>query len=534
MAVYLEITRRDSTVYYMGKLDYDTTKDLYDSARDTTNVLKLIKDNSPLPTHQTWDYEWKNVYYLGATNIDRDGFKLDIYKGKPDAENLQVDRNSQDTIPYIRILGLDRFDLSGAPKPDNLVDLSQIDLFQGYLYFPQLQPFAADTSYTGNMNDVLAIKIDTIYKTNILQDKNAASQYYIYFEGATRQTEYYLGRSPILEGSEVVTLNGRVLTRGVDYNIVYEIGQVIFLNQEILDPNAEVNIDYEYAPIFLPEKKTLFGIQGGQVFSSHFRMNFNALYSTEKSSETRPRVGQESKRNFVWDTNFGLDLSPAIMTKLTNALPFVQATAASKFQVSGEIAQSLPNPNIRNKVYIEDFEAVQDYTDLGIRRGTWTLTSPPDGKSLPQRGRLIWYNPWDQVVVQDIWPYRETISRESKVNILNLQLTPDSSLVIPDSSWGGIMRPIFGGSQNQTKTKYLEIWVKGNTGILKVDLGRVSEDIDQDGNPDTEDLPRNGIRDNILDDDEDRGLDTLLSRSEPGYDASNNPDPNGDDWDYTN
>ena len=537
LAVYVEVRQKSGSIdsiRYIGKLDYDNTKDPDDSARDTTNILKLIKDYNPQPNYTTWNYEWKNVYYLGATNIDRDGFKLDIYKGKPDAENLQVDKNSQDTIPYIRILGLDRFDLSGQPKPDNLVDLSQIDLYQGYLYFPQLQPFAADTSYNGNMNDTLAIKIDTIYKTTILEDKNLASQYYIYFEGATRQTEYYLGRSPILEGSEVVTLNGRVLTRGVDYNIIYEIGQVIFLNREISDPNAEVNIDYEYAPIFLPEKKTLFGIQAGQVFSSHFRLNFNALYSAEKSSETRPRVGQESSRNFVWDTNFGLDLSPGFLTKLTDAIPFVQATAPSKFQLTAEVAQSLPNPNLRNKVYIDDFEAVQDFTDLGIRRGTWTQTSPPDGKLLFERGRLNWYNPWNQVVVQEIWPERQTLNTENKVNVLNLQFTPDSSLAIPASSWGGIMRPIFGGSQNQTKTKYLEIWVKGFEGILKVDLGRVSEDIDQDGFVNTEDKPRNGIRDGLLDDNEDTGLDTLLSTSEPGYNSSTNPDPNDDDWDYTN
>ncbi len=534
LAVYMKVITANKDTVFIGKLNYDTTIcDIRCDSSSEINVLKLIKTRTPNPKYVTWDYEWKNVYFLETTNIDREGFKLDIYKGKPEAENIQVDSSSQKGVPYIRILGLDQFNQSGQDTSDNLVDLSRIDLGQGFLYFPQLQPFAADTSYTGNMQDTLERKLDIIYSSNILTDKNLASEYYIYFEGATRETTYYLGHSPILEGSEVVNLNGRPLARGTDYHIVYEIGQITFLNKEVLDPNAEVTIDYEYAPILMPDKKTLFGIQGGQVFSSHFKMNFNALYSTEKSSDARPRVGRESNRNFVWDTNFSLDLNPSFMTKLADAIPLVQASSPSRFQLSAEVAQSLPNPNIRNTVYIDDFEAVQDYTDLGIRRGTWTLCSPPNGKSLAQRGRLIWYNPWGQVTVQEIWPKRQTLNTENKVNILTLKFKPDSSLVIPDSSWNGIIRPMSIGTYDQTKTKYLEIWVHGNQGILNIDLGQIPEDVDGDGNPDTEDKVRNGIRDYLLDDDEDTGLDGVSDSGEVGYDPSNNPDPNGDDWDYS-
>jgi len=80
LAVYMEIVRKDGTRDTIGKLNYDTTRGT-DNNLDTTNVLKLIKDASPRTDFITWDYEWKNVYYLGATNIAREGFKLDIYKG---------------------------------------------------------------------------------------------------------------------------------------------------------------------------------------------------------------------------------------------------------------------------------------------------------------------------------------------------------------------------------------------------------------------------------------------------------------------
>ncbi len=533
LAVYVEVIKKDKSTYTIGQLDYPD-QDTSATNLDTTNVLKLIKDNNPRADYKTWDYEWKNVYYLGSPNIDREGFKIDIYKGKPLAENLQVDKNSQNGIPYIRILGLDQFDLSGRDTSDNLVDLNRIWLDQGFLIFPQIRPFASDTSYTGNRQDTLQPQIDSIYTSNLADHKNSASEYYIYFEGASRETTYYLGHSPILEGSEQVQLNGRTLVRGTDYQIVYEIGQITFLNKDVLDPNAEVTIDYDYAPILMPDKKTLFGIQGGQVFSSHFKMNFNALYSTEKSSDARPRVGRESNRNFVWDTNFALDLNPSLMTKLADAIPLVQASSPSRFQLSAEVAQSMPNPNIRNKVYIDDFEAVQDYTDLGIRRGTWSLCSPPVDYSLTRRGRLIWYNPWEQVTVQDIWPNRQTLNTENKVNILTLKFKPDTTAAIPDSSWNGIMRPMSIGSYNHSLTKYLEIWVNGRRGILNIDLGQIREDLDGDQVLDTEDKFRNGIRDYLLDDDEDTGLDGIPDSLEPGYNPATNPDPNGDDWDYSN
>jgi hypothetical protein len=70
--------------------------------------------------------------------------------------------------------------------------------------------------------------------------------------------------------------------------------------------------------------------------------------------------------------------------------------------------------------------------------------------------------------------------------------------------------------------------VKGDRGVLTVDLGIISEDIDGDGILDTEDIRRNGVRDGILDEDEDTGLDGVF-----GQDGTNVPGDDGDDdWNY--
>ncbi|MGB9562080.1 MAG: hypothetical protein ACPL6C_04620, partial [bacterium] len=46
--------------------------------------------------------------------------------------------------------------------------------------------------------------------------------------------------------------------------------------------------------------------------------------------------------------------------------------------------------------------------------------------------------------------------------------------------------------------------------------------------------PRNGFRDDVLQDDEDTGLDGLWDYEESGFDQQRNVDPHGDDWNYSN
>ncbi len=71
-------------------------------------------------------------------------------------------------------------------------------------------------------------------------------------------------------------------------------------------------------------------------------------------------------------------------------------------------------------------------------------------------------------------------------------------------------------SDMRTK-QYLEIWVKGDKGTITVDLGRVSEDANGDGILNSEDLEVNGIRDGILTEAEDIGVDNRNDRQELAY-----------------
>jgi cell surface protein SprA len=512
---------------------------------DTTFLLKLIKPSDSRSDQVTWEYEWRNVYSLNSFNIEKDGLTINIYKGaKRDVYTNNTDPDQQNGVRYIQILGLDKIDQNGAPNPDGIVDLDRIDFNKGLLFFPNRHPFAVD-SLSGKIPDIYT----ATENNQFVQNLSEKTQYYIYVETKSRKTEYTLGHAPVIDGSEVVTLNGKTLVKGSDYNIDYDNGQINFLSQEATDPTAELKIDYEYAPFLMAEKKSLYGLQANYVSASGLTVNTVALYKSDKTSEDRPRVGEEQKKNLVWGTDLSFSLTPSVITKLVDALPLFGTEEPSKVDVTMKVAQSIPNPNLANKAYIDDFESSIEYTDLGIRRGTWTLSSMPQGNW--QRARMVWYNPYDRVRITDIWPHRQVQTKDDWTDVLDLELhpkqphaprdtLPDTLGVrqfYPDSSYkssNGIMRALSSGSWDQTRTKYLEVWVRGDEStILHIDLGEISEDVNADGLLQTEDKPANGQRGNgVLEPEtEDTGLDGIFDAEEKKL-YGNVTDPDGDNWDY--
>jgi cell surface protein SprA len=189
LAAYYVILRSDGRVDTVGHIKDSCTT----SEDDTCMKLKLIKSEMSSPKDFTWEYEWKNVYYLRAKNIDKEGFKLDIYKGFLHAEDPREDKNTQDGTLYLRIFGLDQLDLSGNANPDGVVDYRQIDFAWGYLIFPQRCPFSPhpNVSYTGNPADTLKERVNSIYNSNNPNNHREDSKYYIYIELDTLKSAYH-------------------------------------------------------------------------------------------------------------------------------------------------------------------------------------------------------------------------------------------------------------------------------------------------------------------------------------------------------
>jgi hypothetical protein len=158
----------------------------------------------------------------------------------------------------------------------------------------------------------------------------------------------------------------------------------------------------------------------------------------------------------------------------------------------------------------------------------WTQASPPTSSDsvlyyYSQIGKIAWYNPYDQVLIADIWPSRDVNAKTGRTtDVLAIKFEPNSAT---SYSWDGIMRTFPEDDDFPVESGYFEIWIfnsdTGNIGTVHIDLGRISEDwwlLDSNhlaqpslGYLNTEDINFNGI----YDDGEDTGVDGTPFSEQP-------------------
>ncbi len=506
-------------------------------------LLKLIKErnqNADSVYVHTWPLMMRNVYSLGGTNIQKNGFDIKLVYNKA-GEELQNQGNNT----FLNLFGLDLTDENGGVVDggDEKVDLNPyvINRARGILMFPSLRPFdPLANSRFNQLDDKYKVRM---YDLTSPSDRNEAHAFEMHVTSKSTKSTFDLGFY-ILEGSEVVTLNGSTLKRDKDYTIDYFSGQLTLISNEAKRSSSSIQIKYERANLFQLDKKTIVGGRVEYRFNEDAFMGLTALYLNKSTLDTRVRVGQEPFQNFVWDMNAAFKFRPRFITRALDALPFIETTDESNFNIEGEFAQSLPNPNTldnpstndkKGVAYIDDFESSKRSTTLGIRYKTWSEASAPafvdvlggpvkDVQLDKSRARLTWFNPYTQVLIKDIWPNRDVNAQTGQTtDVLGLEFyrEPTSD---PDSAWVGIMRST-ASYADQQKTKYIELWVLGDTGTVHIDVGRISEDwyihdqiIDGKTFPaksflNTEDVNNNGL----LDEGEDIGIDGI-PHDQPGAD----------------
>ncbi|MCB0281216.1 MAG: cell surface protein SprA [Calditrichae bacterium] len=520
---------------------------------DTTStvILKMIKPKQMVPPtdnpafKDTWKLMMRNVYSLGGSNIESEGFEMQI-------QTINEQSQNQGEKTFLTLLGLDIVDENGGPGSDEKVDQNPyiIDRAKGILIFPTLQPFdPLEGSIFPGLIDQNRVKMYNLSQTNTSALQSASKFEMIITSKSTKST-FDLGFY-VLEGSEVVTLNGRNLEREKDYIIDYFSGQLTLISNEAKRSSADLSIKYERANLFQLDKKTILGGRLEYRFLDDSFIGMTGLYLNKSTVDRRVRVGQEPFQNFVWDVNAAFKFKPRFLTDMMDALPLVETSDESRFEIEGEFAQVLPNPNTLNNTstgddngvaYIDDFEASKRTTTLGIRYRTWSPASAPvklgeagfvnnPVMAEKSRARFTWFNPYNQTPIKEIWPERDVNAQTGQTtDVLGLEFWREEG-ADPDSAWGGIMRST-ASFPDQQKTKYIELWVKGYTGRINIDVGTISEDYyvrgqnyrgqPSLGNLNTEDRNTNGL----LEDNEDTGIDGIPN-GQPGDDPF-------DDWNEPN
>ncbi|MEJ2628231.1 MAG: cell surface protein SprA, partial [bacterium] len=508
-------------------------------------IFKIIKPQNPTPDLETWNLEWKNVYSLGNTqDIKEEDFDLKIYYKTSSGDP----RSSTNSKSYLQIFGLDRKNESGALTPDGNIDLGNpniIDLERGELFFPDLTPFAPDTLSDSKLPEEEWAKFYYVDPTN-LSEIIKHSNFYIEVKSSSlsrMKSTYQLGIN-VIENSEKVTQGGRTLERGVDYTIDYMSGMLTITKEDVTDANLEVT--YELQEMFSIDKKMLLGARAEyniwEKEESRAFIGGTVLYRNLQTVDQRVYVDKETPfSNFVWDVNTLFDWKNQFLTNTFNYLPLLSVSGDSKLSFEGEVAQVIPNPNSLNNpgtgdkngvAYLDDFEGAKLENKININSNAWSHCSQPvigpdyEKQPLNRRGYTEWVNPWNKVPVNDIWPDKEISNQmgggEKNKDVLEIRFHPISTLDTEQQRqqcWGGLQKDLPSGYANQIKSRFLEVWIRllegYPAGKIHVDLGVISEDIIPNGQLDTEDKLKAGIRDGILQEDEDTGLDGIWGDDPP-------------------
>jgi hypothetical protein len=549
------------------------------SSDNSNLILKMIKAQSSHPNHPAWDLMFKNVYSMGATNIDEQSLEVAII----DNFSTPISDRTDSGSTFLNLFGLDDFNQSGAQSPDEVIDFNNpniVNLMSGEIHLPALLPFvSAETIEGGNENNILSsfLQQGKMYTTSNRTEYTGDARFTINANYTNPKSTISLGFT-LVEGSEEIFSNGEKLERGQDYQIDYFSG-IIMLTGNI-DPNSDLEITYDKHDLVTFDRKIMVGSRAQIDFNENSFLGLTALYYNQDIVNKKVEVGYEPIQNFIWDINGRYEKELDNLTAKINQLNFFNAEKISSFSIEGEIAQVLPNPNsISNSrtgdkngvAFIDDFEGSKRVTNPSILRRFWNISSAPvdleSSEEYSQRNRLkmYWYNPYSQVLTNNIWPNISTSQRAQNLTtdvlVLNYEPKEFQSSVDPDSLWAGIITPMFIGDYDQTRSRFFEIWLRGDEGDLTIDLGKISEDYNGDGSLNTEDVPDAGLAlgNGFLEDDEDTGLDGCFDAYEDGFgnclevegltyfdylssgetqlinassDVDQN-DPNGDNWNYS-
>ncbi|MCF8228268.1 MAG: cell surface protein SprA [Bacteroidales bacterium] len=363
-------------------------------------MVKLLKSTTVNTENPIWDLMMKNVYNLGAYQINRQDFILNIFysgneNGVPTAYFTEGPENIKG-VPLIRLMNFDNLDPQQNPYPDGFFDFingaatgaGTIQASNGRVYFSVLEPFGQYLRNLFGSDTALASRyaFDSLYtltKAGAEQfpDKN---KYTIEgFYKSSVSNEISLNAFNIPRGSVTVTAGGRQLTENVDYTVDYTLGRVRIINDGILNSGTPINISMENNALFSIQTKRLMGLHFDHYLNEKFTFGGTILNLTERPITQKTNYGDDPISNTIWGLNFNYETESRWLTKMVDKIPLIETKAISRIEIEGEFAHFLPGHSRAigktGTAYIDDFEGAQSTIDIK-NIATWFMASTPQGQ----------------------------------------------------------------------------------------------------------------------------------------------------------
>ncbi|WP_025764795.1 T9SS outer membrane translocon Sov/SprA [Dyadobacter tibetensis] len=389
LAVAYEYTLNGRS-YKVGELTEE-----YQNRQDSEVIaLKLLK-SSTIRNHTDlplWDLMMKNIYSLGTSQMDKQGFQLRvIYKDDlTGIDNPNLQESSIANIPLIRLMGLDRLNPVNDPQPDGNFDFIEgitVDTRTGRIIFPVLEPFGSTlASKFGAGEDQFRSKyvFNELYDGTMIDAQQVTERNKYFLKGTYQSSSGTTVQLPfnVLESSVTVTSGGVPLSAGSDYIVEAQIGQVKIVNPSVLNSGREIVIEYERPDMFQNQIRTLLGTRLDYVVNRDLSIGMTAMKYKERTAGflTRVSIGNEPVNNSMlgFDVNFRKDVP--FLTRWLDKLPLIQTKEMSSIQFKAEVAKLFPGvtKDVNNRSLIDDFESARTVYDLARQPQKWRLGSVPE------------------------------------------------------------------------------------------------------------------------------------------------------------
>ena len=486
--------------YKVGEFSNDV------NTTDQSLYVKMLKGTTSSPDFPMWDLAMKNVYALGAYQIQKNNFKLNI-KYLSDTTGNELIFIPVDTIkntPLLQVMNLDRLDANQETNVDGKFDYLEgytVQSSTGKIIFPVVEPFGEYLRSKFIDQELAKNYIYTeLYDSTLIVAQQFSDKNKFVLVGEYQSSQgnvIRLNATNVARGSVIVTAGGQTLTENSDYTVDYTMGTVTITNQNIIDAGTNISVTLENQSTFSMQRKTLLGLDLDYAFNKNFHIGGTVMHYGEKAIGDKLAIGNELVNNTIWGVNMSYNSQFMWLTNLLNKIPTVNAVAPSSMTFLGEFAQLLPHQaktgSITGSSYIDDFESTQSGVDMRSPY-SWSLSSTPSlfpessqkdvdyGKN---RALLSWYyidrlftqrnssyapgyikSDYDalsypyarEVAYSEVFPGRELNYGESSIiQTFNLSYYPrergpynldgtnvdqDGYLQNPETRWGGIMRKI--------------------------------------------------------------------------------------------
>ena len=399
-------------------------------------VVKMLKSTIINVNEPVWDLMMKNIYSLGAYQLEREDFRMNILYTDPQplnyirpVEGTTLPDDVTET-PLLKVFRVDQLNVNGDPinGGDGFFDyLPQItiDPQNGNIIFTTVEPFgnhlfqkldetpnSGSEDYnipaTWNENQEKYV-FRAMYRTTKTQaEQEEADKNKFQLKGRYKSAE--IEGIPIgfnlPPGSVTVTAGGRILQEGVDYVVNYELGRVQILDEALLASDIPIQVNTENNALFGQQTKRFTGLNVEHQFNENFLIGGTFINLKERPLTQKANYGYEPINNTILGLNFNYSTEVPFLTRLVNKLPNIDTDVKSNVSVRGEFAYLVPGTPASDDfdgkatTYIDDFEAAQTSIDINNPL-SWELSSVPIGFGGElgngdlavgyKRGKMAWY-----------------------------------------------------------------------------------------------------------------------------------------------